>query len=365
MDKKKYYPLEPNYAVPPGEILLDALEMRGISQARFASLIGVSTNTMSRLVRGESAMTSDMALRIERALDIPASLWMNAETNYQLCKKRREEREALEERRDLLKRPPIKEAIKRRYFEPSVDELLRFFRVQNPESLDKIASNPTFALRCSGRASCDPLALATWLQMGTIEAEKFQIALYDERAFRDSLDKIRKLTILEPSEYVPRAKEICASCGVALVLVKEFPKVAASGAARLITPQRGAILLNLRGKRADCFWFTFFHEAYHVWKWKKRTAEWRVDCAEDYGDEEREDEEKRADEFASEILIPKKFEKDLHLKSEQRIVAFAQRIGVHPGIVVGRMQHRGIIEHNRFNNLKQKIDWNLIDNASS
>ena len=99
--EKKYYPFEPNYVVPPGEILLDALEMRGISQARFARSIGVSTNTMSRLIRGESAMTSDMALRIERALDIPASLWLNAETNYQLCKKRREERETTRKSEDF------------------------------------------------------------------------------------------------------------------------------------------------------------------------------------------------------------------------------------------------------------------------
>ncbi|MBP5621322.1 MAG: HigA family addiction module antidote protein, partial [Thermoguttaceae bacterium] len=190
MDKKQYYALEPNYAVPPGEILADALEMRGISQARFARSIGVSTNTMSRLIRGESALTSDMALRIERALDIPASLWLNAEANYQLCKKRREESEALEKRRDLLNRPPIVEAIKRKYLEPNVNALLRFFRLQSPESFDNIDSNPSFALRCSDRANRDPLALATWLQMGTIEAEKIQIALYNERAFRASLDEV-------------------------------------------------------------------------------------------------------------------------------------------------------------------------------
>ena len=270
MNEQKYYKYEPNYAVSPGEILLDVLDQRGISQAQMARRLDVAANTLNRLTRGETALTYDMALKLERTLGVPASLWLNAETNYRLCKKRREEEDALNERRDLLERAPIKEAIKRGYCEPSVDSLLQFFRVPSLNRFEEITERTSFALRCSERASCDPLTLATWLQMGTIEAEKVKCVPYDEKKFRAALWDIRKLTFLEPNEYVPRMKDICASCGVALVLVKEMPAVAASGAARFINPYCGAILLNLRGKSADRFWFTFFHEAAHILRWKRR-----------------------------------------------------------------------------------------------
>lgn len=90
MTEKKHYTYDPDYAVSPGEILVDALEQRGISQESFAQTIGVSANTMSRLVKGELAMSSDMAGRIECALGVPASLWLNAETNYSRFNKPRE-----------------------------------------------------------------------------------------------------------------------------------------------------------------------------------------------------------------------------------------------------------------------------------
>ena len=274
---KKYYKYEPDYAVAPGEILLDVLEQRGISQAQMARRLNVAANTLNRLARGETALTYDMALKLERTLGVPASLWLNAETNYRLCKKRREEEEELNKRRDLLKRPPIKEAIARGYCEPSVDSLLQFFRAPSLKRFEEIAERTSFALRCSKRVKCDPLTLATWLQMGTIEAEKIECAPYNEKAFRVALRDIRALTILDPCVYVPRMKEICADCGVALALVKEMRSVVASGAARFVNPYRGAILLNLRGKSADRFWFTFFHEAAHILNWRRREENWFVD----------------------------------------------------------------------------------------
>lgn len=357
MKEQKYYKYEPDYAVSPGEILLDVLDQRGISQAQMARRLDVATNTINRLTRGETALTYDMALKLERTLGVPASLWLNAETNYRLCKKRREERDVLEKRRDVLERAPIKEAIKRGYCEPSVDSLLRFFRVPSLDRFDEITKTTTFALRCSERASCDPLTLATWLQMGMVEAEKIKCASYVEKAFRAALEDIRKLTVLEPNEYVPRMKEICASCGVALVLVKELRAVAASGAARFINPYCGAILLNLRGKSADRFWFTFFHEAAHILRWKRREENWLVDV---YGQESSNDEERAADLFAQEALIPRGFEPFPVMRSEKDVNEFSKAVGVHPGIIVGRLQHLKIVRHDQFNRLKQRIDWNAL-----
>ena len=40
--------------------------------------------------------------------------------------------------------------------------------------------------------------------------------------------------------------------------------------------------------------------------------------------------------------------------TDEEIVAFAKSIGIHSGIVVGRLQHEKIISHDRCANLKEK-----------
>lgn len=67
--------------------------------------------------------------------------------------------------------------------------------------------------------------------------------------------------------------------------------------------------------------------------------------------------EKEADKFATNYLIPPADYKKLapsKYTSDNEIVEFAKSIGIHPGIVAGRIQHEGIIAQNRCSKLKEK-----------
>ena len=79
---KRYYPVKPNYCASPGEILQDALEQRGISQARAARMIGISVYELRKILEGETPLSDEIAESLERTLGVPASLWKNAEINY-------------------------------------------------------------------------------------------------------------------------------------------------------------------------------------------------------------------------------------------------------------------------------------------
>ena len=67
--------------------------------------------------------------------------------------------------------------------------------------------------------------------------------------------------------------------------------------------------------------------------------------------------EDEADAFASDYLIPpqelRKFTPTRYT-SDSEIIEFASSIGIHPGIVAGRLQHEKIILQNRCANLKEK-----------
>ena len=143
----------------------------------------------------------------------------------------------------------------------------------------------------------------------------------------------------------------CAASGVALVFVPEFKGGGINGATRWLSPEKAMIALNIRGRFADIFWFTFFHEAAHVLRHGKRQV------FIDTGNEESEQEEE-ANRFASQFLIPPQEVGHLsHLKSSSPVREFADRIGIHPGIVVGQLAHRRLIPHGWLNDLRERLDW--------
>ncbi|MDY0169094.1 MAG: ImmA/IrrE family metallo-endopeptidase [Thermoguttaceae bacterium] len=145
--------------------------------------------------------------------------------------------------------------------------------------------------------------------------------------------------------------EHCRTAGVALVLVPEIKGAPVSGAAKWLTPEKAMIGLNLRGRRDDRFWFTFFHEAGHILNDSKK--ETFIDV--DYDDDPRE---QNANRFAADLLIPPDNARHLReLKSHMDVVRFAKSLGIAPGIVVGRLQREGIIPYSHLNCLKATFRW--------
>lgn len=104
--------------------------------------------------------------------------------------------------------------------------------------------------------------------------------------------------------------------------------------------------MTARGKDADKFWFSLFHELAHIVLGHIGQLNGTT-----------EDDEKKADMWARDILIPNDdFErfKNGNNYSKKSVLQFAQKQGIAPGIVVGRMQVEGIIRFNMLNNLKEK-----------
>jgi HTH-type transcriptional regulator/antitoxin HigA len=73
----------------------------------------------------------------------------------------------------------------------------------------------------------------------------------------------------------------------------------------------------------------------------------------------KSEQEEEADTWSREFLIPAKYERELvGLKSESEIIAFADKIGIHPAIVLGRLQHDGLIQYQSYlNHLKESFQY--------
>lgn len=74
-------PFEPTH---PGELIKDELEARKLTQAKLAESIGVSPSLLNEIIKGKRSVNTEMALLIEAALDIPADLLLNLQSDYNM-----------------------------------------------------------------------------------------------------------------------------------------------------------------------------------------------------------------------------------------------------------------------------------------
>ncbi len=75
-------------AVPPGELLAEELEVRGMSQTELARRMERPVQTVNEIIRAVKAITPETALQIERVLGTPAYVWVRLEADYRLDKAR-------------------------------------------------------------------------------------------------------------------------------------------------------------------------------------------------------------------------------------------------------------------------------------
>jgi HTH-type transcriptional regulator/antitoxin HigA len=168
---------------------------------------------------------------------------------------------------------------------------------------------------------------------------------YSEKALRDALGKLRRLTI-DPEEirHVPR---ILMECGVRFVLVEALPGAKIDGVCLWLDKGSPVIGMALRFDRIDNFWFVLRHEIEHVLCKHGRDKE-KVDIeleGEHAGvGPDVPEEERVANAAAADFCVPKT-EMDSFIArkspffSERDIMGFAGRIQVHPALVIGQIRN--------------------------
>ena len=74
----------------PGRSIKDAcLEPLGLNVTEGAKVLGVTRNTFSRVINGQSGISPDMAIRLEKAGWSNADHWLRLQTAYDLAQARK------------------------------------------------------------------------------------------------------------------------------------------------------------------------------------------------------------------------------------------------------------------------------------
>ena len=352
----------PDYVSPPGATLNELLQDKGISQAELAEKTGRPKKTINEIIKGKAAITPETAIQFERVLGTPAHFWITRESDYREWLAKMKEREILIQYIPWMKKFPIRSMIKFGWLPElndninQVDALLKFFGVATPLQWQNSVNGAY--LRQTPAFAADPAAVSAWLRQGEIIAEGIECEEYSDAKFRKILLKVKKITMTEPDYFVKELVRLCSTVGVAVVFLPELPGTRTCGATRWINSKKALLMLSLRYKTNDHLWFTFFHEAAHIILHEKK--EIFIDAI--IRDEEIVDEkEQQADFFAADFLIPEKALRSLILSkkhlSHSDIIEFANKQGIAPGIVVGRLQHDKLVPPQNFNRLKQRYEW--------
>jgi HTH-type transcriptional regulator/antitoxin HigA len=347
----------PAEVFPPGDFIRDELEARGWTQGDLAQIMGRPLQLVNELVSGKKQITPETALGLAKAFgDDDALYWMNLDNVYRLSQAKPVDA-SVSRRANLFSKFPVREITKRKWIEPSDNLDVVEHRVCRFYGIKSVDDRPQFAhaAKADQYDKRSPLQWA-WLYRAYQLAQGVYASAYSEPKLRAAVTKLRELLVAP--EEIRQAPQILAAAGVRFVIVEFLPGAKIDGAAFWID-QIPVIALSLRFDRVNNFWFVLRHEIEHILNKDGLVVD--VELTERLQRKESLPvEEIKANEAASEFLVPKSeldsfITRVRPLYSEQRIMLFAKRIGVHPGLVVGQLQFRDEVPYTHFHKYLVKI----------
>lgn len=357
----------PDWFSPPGSTIAMLMARRGLSARELAARMRTDVSFVLRLISGTERIESAVAGLLATNIGGTAAFWTSRQKRYDAALNSTANSISSDEARAWLRTLAIKDMATAGWIgSTSRDNVLQsalaYFGVTSPEEWrDRYAAHATlFAYRTSQSFESKLGALAAWLRQGELQASAIDCGKWEPQRFGNELKAIRGLTRLKsPHMFMKGLRAHCAAAGVAVVFVKAPAGCRASGATRFIGRDRAMIILSFRYLSDDHFWFSFFHEAGHLLLHGPDATFVDGDAAEET------DKEQEANAFAAGMLIPlHQYDQLLVLRANvNQVVRFAVSIGISPGIVVGQMQHYGVLGPNQLNSLKRRYTWEEVQSA--
>ena len=352
----------------PGNSIRVMMQRRGVSSAELANSFEDGMNTLRAICDGTRAIDETLANALESRLGGSAAFWLKRQENFETALARAVDAAAKNESEDWLRLVPSPSGGKtppKMTETRLLDELRRrlmYFNVPKLDAWERRYGETIGAtrFRTSKAFTVSEEAVLLWLRRGEMEAELANTGKWRPGNLQDRVHAIRKLTkVSNPRRFLPSLKLLLAEVGVALVVIRAPVGCRASGATRMVTPDKAMLLMSFRHRVDDQFWFTLFHEIGHL---VLHQAASFVDDDNISGDDKSENE---ANDFASFCIVPLDRTEQLEdlPPSGPAVIRFSVSVGVSPGLTVGQMQHRKIIGHNRLNHLKRRWTWEEIESA--
>ncbi len=355
------------FIIHPGETLKEVLEDRGMSQKELAFRTDVSEAHISSLINCQKDISVSFAKKLEYALDIDASFWINLQANYEKeLADFNEVNNISYEEIDILKK--LNDIVQYMQQIGLIDEetndsllVIKLRKKLNVSSLIRIPDvSQAAAYRLATSADTDLHVLFTWLMMCDLINEEYKIGKkLDVEKLRRKIPLIKELMFEHATNIQLRLRTIFAECGIKFSIVRHFRGAPVQGVIKKDDDGSLSLIITNRHKFADIFWFTLFHEIGHILNGDV------VNQLIDYEFEENEVEEK-ANEFASNTLVElDKYNQFVNSGdySLNPINKFCTAVGIPNFILIGRLQKEGYLKYHHYP--AEKIKYEIEDLEAS
>lgn len=353
----------------PGRRLRQLLDAKRLSQEALADIIGCRRQTISTIVNEKSGITPDMAVNLATVFGNDPTEWLKWDAEFQLSLVHDDDRATIERRAGLYELAPIRDMQKRGWIRETSD------LDQLQSELEKFFGGPlgdvSFTVAPKRSSSLDALTPAerAWCFRARGLSDALPLpAVFDPQRLDAAEKKLRQLAAY-PKE-IQRLPQMLAYYGIRFIIVEPLPGAKIDGAA-FWHKDHPVIAVSARFDRIDALWFTVIHEFMHI----KNADDISVDVdllkESDAGivlNITSEDAEQRANEQAAELLVPQAeldsfISRVSPLYATTRIIQFAHRIRIHPGIIVGQLQHRGELRYSAHRDLLVKVRTLVTETA--
>lgn len=353
--------LSREFIIHPGKTLKEILDERCMSQKELALRTGVTESHVSSVINGRKGISVKFAKKLEYALGVDTSFWINLQANYDkeladfedINMISDNEIEILDKLKDITKYLKQKGLLDPgAYGPPLVVELREFLNVSNLEQIPKLSQAVVYRVETAARV--DPYVLLTWLRMCDLitEEEKVEQKL-DTEKLKEKIPLMRELVFKEDiTEIESQLKEYLAECGIKFSIVRHFRGAPVQGVIQKNDDGTLSLVMTVRRKFADIFWFTFFHEIGHIVNGDVE------DKLIDY-ESGRGEAENRADEFAANVLIDAKEYRSFVERGDYSLPCIEQFCVEHnmpPCILIGKLQKDRHIKYDQYANEKLKYN---------
>jgi len=355
---------EKSIAFHPGYYIKQYLADQNMNQRELADRLNTTEKKISELVNGNILLDDELIDGLSLALGTSTALWKNLNEKYLTTKRQVEREQQLEQERVIQRQLDYKFWQQLGLVKPTrnIDEkimaLKRILHISNLEVLEKRDFLVQYKTAVTEVKNINVINSNAWVQTALNLGNQEVVDIIDLSYLKSALPEIKAMTLASPAEFMPRLQAIFKQSGVAFVMMPNLKNCGINGAVKWLGKEKVLLALNDRRKYADVFWFALFHEIRHIFQQKKGHI--IVSTDKNIGIESPlnlEELERDADDFSRDFLISpvdyKKFVQTFDF-SDAAVVAFAQRIHVHPGIVVGRLQRDQLVKFSQLNHLRQK-----------
>lgn len=351
----------PDWVSPPGHTILSILEERELTVEQFARQIGRSAAVAQRILDGAHVIDGTLARQLASTLGASENFWIAREQDYRASIEPPEVARVTS-LAELLGKLPINDMQKFGWIQKvrskdgRLAECLNFFGVSTLAQWQGRYGNALHHAayrRSTAYASCE-VATTTWLRQGEIETQHEEVADWSPLVLRQQIPRLRRLTWYKsPTLFLLKLKNLLGAAGVKFATVRAPKGCTASGAVRILSDDTPHIQLSFRYLADDQFWFSLFHEIAHLLlHYDRMPILENTNLTEDEC-------EREANEYASQVIVPILYREEFLSLGGSRlpIINFAKKVGVAPGLIVGQLQHEGMIAFNQMQHLKRRYHW--------